>query len=250
MSLATSTRAAYGRASRCPRASAMSSSSATTRVSEGTTRRCATAIAVTTVATALTRVSRAATIEAPRGYDAPSFASNGGANRFEASPASGSTSPRAYAIDWPRGWCALTDLQSARAVNVDASFKDPLDEASTLAVFVTRDVRERSVDERFGTLRDDARRRAESAARQRTIGARAGETRSASGRALRAHVIETEVGGGTAGRFGSAVELVKVFVDAETCTEYLVRATASKAAWPKVRNELRAAVESFEFVRE
>ena len=43
--------------------------------------------------------------------------------------------------------------------------------------------------------------------------ARIGETISASGRTLDAHVIETEVGGGTAGRFGAAVELVKAFVD-------------------------------------
>ena len=63
-------------------------------------------------------------------------------------------------------------------------------------------------------------------------------------------MIETEVGGGTAGRFGAAVELVKAFVDGETGTEYVVRATASKAAWPRVRGELRAMVESFEFVRE
>ena len=54
---------------------------------------------------------------------------------------------------------ALEDLESARRVNVDASFKDPEDEASTLAVFVTRDVREKSADARFGTLREDARRR-------------------------------------------------------------------------------------------
>ena len=208
-------------------------------------------LAMTTLARGVTRSTRVIAIEPPRGYDAPLFASNGArANRFEANARTGSTSPRAYAMDWPSGWCALEDLESARRVNVDASFKDPEDEASTLAVFVTRDVRERSADARFGTLREDARRRAESAARQRTIDARIGETISASGRTLGAHVIETEVGGGTAGRFGAAVELVKAFVDGETGTEYVVRATASKAAWPRVRGELRAMVESFEFVRE
>ena len=208
-------------------------------------------LAMTTLARRATRATTAIAIEPPRGYGAPVFASNGStANRFEGNARAGSTSPRAYAMDWPSGWCALEDLESARRVNVDASFKDPEDEASTLAVFVTRDVREKSADARFGTLREDARRRAESAARQRTMDARIGKTISASGRALDAHVIETEVGGGTAGRFGAAVELVKAFVVGETGTEYVVRATASKAAWPRVRGELRAMVESFEFVRE
>ena len=115
-------------------------------------------LAMTTLARrAMARATTAIAIEPPRGYGAPVFASNGStANRFEGNARAGSTSPRAYAMDWPSGWCALEDLESARLVNVDASFKDPEDEASTLAVFVTP-VREKSVDARFGTLREDAR---------------------------------------------------------------------------------------------
>ena len=53
------------------------------------------------------------------------------------------------------------------------------------------------------------------------------------------------VGGGTAGRFGAAVELIRVWV--ADGSEWCVRATASKSAWPRVRGELRRAVDSFEF---
>ena len=55
--------------------------------------------------------------------------------------------------------------------------------------------------------------------------------------------VETKVGGGTAGRFGSAVELVGITVYGGK--EYLVRATASATSWPEERTRLRHAVESF-----
>ena len=92
-------------------------------------------------------------------------------------------------------------------------FKDPLDEASTLAVFVTRGVRERDVASRYGTLDEDARRRADAAPNQKTIGKRIVRVSvprgDGAGRVVvEAHEIETEVGGGTAGRFGAAVELI------------------------------------------
>ena len=95
-------------------------------------------------------------------------------------------------------------------------FKDPLDEASTLAVFVTRErSRTRRTRSRYGTLDDDARRRADAAPNQKTVGKRIarvsvprGGGAGAGGRVVvDAHEIETEVGGGTAGRFGAAVEL-------------------------------------------
>ena len=59
--------------------------------------------------------------------------------------------------------------------------------------------------------------------------------------------IETEVGGGTAGRFGAAVELISLFVINEK-VEVTVRATASLSSWKKVRKELRECVRSFELV--
>tara|TARA_B110000977_G_scaffold6631_1_gene9268 strand:+ start:793 stop:1020 length:228 start_codon:yes stop_codon:yes gene_type:complete len=55
--------------------------------------------------------------------------------------------------------------------------------------------------------------------------------------------VETKVGGGTAGRFGAAVELVSVTVYDEK--EYLIRATASGASWNAQKNTLRRAVTSF-----
>ena len=201
--------------------------------------------------------SQASEARAPSGYDAPTVAPSGSttrANAFESSRAGGeSISPYAYRLRWPSGWCALTDLASARTVGVDASFKDPLDEASTLAVFVTREVRERDTISRYGTLDDDAKRRAEAAPNQKTVGKRIarvsmprGGGAGAGGRVVvDAHEIETEVGGGTAGRFGAAVELTRVWVS--DGVEWCVRATASKSAWPSVRGALRRAVDSFEF---
>jgi hypothetical protein len=198
--------------------------------------------------------SQASEARAPSGYDAPTVAPSGSttrANAFESSRAGGeSISPYAYRLRWPSGWCALRDLASARTVGVDASFKDPLDEASTLAVFVTRGVRERDVASRYGTLDEDARRRADAAPNQKTIGKRIVRVSvprgDGAGRVVvEAHEIETEVGGGTAGRFGAAVELIRVWV--ADGSEWCVRATASKSAWPRVRGELRRAVDSFEF---
>ena len=41
-----------------------------------------------------------------------------------------------YRIEFPERFAALTDVNSARVVGVDCSFKDPRDEASTLAIFI------------------------------------------------------------------------------------------------------------------
>jgi osmotically-inducible protein OsmY len=196
---------------------------------------------------------------APKGYDEPQTNASGW-NDFESDDAS--TSRRAYAIEWPSGWCSLSDLASARTVGVDASFKDPNDEASTLAVFITKAPTAagapQSVREKYGNLDVNAKRRADSAPNQFNVGKRNSkvfmqtQTRASVSKntEVEAQEIETKVGGGTAGRFGSAVELVKIFIDPDDGTEYLIRATASAGAWPNVKGQLRRAVASFRFVRQ
>lgn len=194
---------------------------------------------------------------APKGYDEPQTNASGW-NVFESAESGGST--RAYAVEWPSGWCSLSDLASARTVGVDASFKDPNDEASTLAVFITKASSAggapRTVRDKYGALDVNAKRRADSAPNQFNVGKRSSKVSMqtqtlASVRKntdVDAQEIETKVGGGTAGRFGSAVELVKIFIDPDDGTEYLIRATASAGAWPKVKGQLRRAVASFKFV--
>ncbi len=177
----------------------------------------------------------------PAGYDDPSFDPSGWNRLVSAGPG---TLGCAYALDWPSGWCALSDVASARVVGVDASFKNPLDEASTLAVFVSdAGPGVASVADR-GTLDAVAALRADSAPRQQCVGKRRRRTDVGdAGRTAQTYDVETKVGGGTAGRFGSAVELVGITVYGGR--EYLVRATASAAAWPAEKARLRRAVESF-----
>jgi hypothetical protein len=149
-----------------------------------------------------------------------------------------------YVLEWPSGWCALSDLNSARTVGVDASFKDPRDEASTLAVFVSRVGDEVRSQRDRGSLDAVAASRADSAPRQANIGKRERRTRvGGAGETAWTYDVETKVGGGTAGRFGAAVELVGITVYGGK--EYLVRATASGASWPAQKKALRRAVESF-----
>ena len=191
----------------------------------------------------------------PRGYDAPETSPTGW-NAFVSSSESLARAP--YAIDWPSGWCSLTDVKSARGVGVDASWKDPLDEASTLAIFITSGVAARDIRGKYGSIDADARVRAESAPNQMTIGARTSSIDAPPNRSTRrrrrleTHEIETKVGGGTAGRFGSAIELVRIFIvpgegDGENW-EVLIRATASASAWPRVKTRLRAVAASFRFL--
>ena len=193
-------------------------------------------------------------MQTPKGYDDPKV-TPGGWNLLTSDADSIGC---AYTIEWPSGWCALSDLSSARVVGVDASFKNPYDEASTLAVFVSNaPPGQRSVADQ-GSLDKVAASRADSAPRQFTIGKRKRKTpvRSGSGSGSEGgaggatavataltYDVETKVGGGTAGRFGSAVELVGITVYGGK--EYLVRATASASAWPEERERLRRAVESF-----
>ena len=184
-------------------------------------------------------LSTNAEILTPKGYDAP-LVSNNGWNTLETG---GDTLGCAYSMEWPSGWCALSDLSSARTVGVDASWKDPTDEASTLAVFISRvDSSIKSQSDR-GTIHEIAKTRAESAPRQVNIGKRKRMTIVGENKKIVTYDVETKVGGGTAGRFGAAVELVSVTVyDGK---EYLIRATASGASWNVQKNTLRRAVTSF-----
>ena len=178
----------------------------------------------------------------PKGYDDP-VVSPTGWNLLESDK---DTIGCAYVIEWPSGWCALSDLSSARTVGVDASWKNPLDEASTLAVFISDAAGARSVADR-GSLEKVAASRADSAPRQFCVGKRKRQTPVGDGGAKAlTYDIETKVGGGTAGRFGSAVELVGITVHGGK--EYLIRATASASAWPAEKARLRRAVESFRVV--
>lgn len=197
----------------------------------------------TALAAALSRQEAAAELLTPRGYDDPTVSPSGWNVLHSDADSIGCS----YTIEWPSGWCALSDLSSARSVGVDASFKNPVDEASTLAVFVSDANGQRSVSDQ-GSLEKVAASRADSAPRQLTVGKR--KRRTAVGGGARGeettaltYDVETKVGGGTAGRFGSAVELVGITVYGGK--EYLVRATASAAAWPGERARLRRAVESF-----
>ena len=89
--------------------------------------------------------------------------------------------------------------------------------------------------------------RADSAPRQFNVGKRQRKTSiGGASKEVWTYDVETKVGGGTAGRFGSAVELVGITVYGGK--EYLVRATASATQWPKMKSTLRRAVESFAIV--
>ena len=178
----------------------------------------------------------------PKGYEPPAVDPSG----WNMLTAGEDTLGCRYEMEWPSGWCALSDLSSARAVGVDASFKDPRDEASTLAVFVSRVGDEVRSQRDRGSLDAVAASRADSAPRQANIGKRERRTSVGGGggsNAVATYDVETKVGGGTAGRFGAAVELVGITVYGGK--EYLVRATASGASWPAQKKALRRAVESF-----
>ena len=171
----------------------------------------------------------------PKGYDDP-VVSPTGWNLLESDK---DTIGCAYVIEWPSGWCALSDLSSARPSAWTPPGK-PLDEASTLAVFISDAAGARSVADR-GSL--------EKVAASRRLGAATGSwasesarPQSATGAEALTYDVETKVGGGTAERFGSAVELVGITVHGGK--EYLIRATASASAWPAERARLRRAVES------
>jgi hypothetical protein len=149
-----------------------------------------------------------------------------------------------YRIEFPERFAALTDVNSARVVGVDCSFKDPRDEASTRAIFInTLPSNQRTLKDAYDSLDTKAKQMALSAKNQRTK-RKEKYTKQGIGEAWE---IETEVGGGTAGRFGAAVELISLFVINEK-VEVTVRATASLSSWKKVRKELRECVRSFELV--
>ena len=99
----------------------------------------------------------------PKGYEPPALDPSG----WNVLTAGEDSLGCRYALEWPSGWCALSDLSSARAVGVDASFKDPRDEASTLAVFVSRVGDEVRSQRDRGSLDAVAASRADSARRRR-----------------------------------------------------------------------------------
>ena len=170
------------------------------------------------------RTTSRAEVMTPRGYDEPETSHTG----FNTLRSDRDTVGRAYTIEWPSGWCKLTDVSSARSVGVDASFKNPRDEASTLAVFISDAGSRRSVADQ-GSLDKVAASRADSAPRQFTVGKRSRKTKVGdNGTEALTYDVETKVGGGTAGRFGSAVELVGITVVGGK--EYLIRATASASS--------------------
>ena len=110
-----------------------------------------------------------------------------------------------YSIEFPERFAALTDVSSARVVGVDCSFKDPRDEASTLAIFInTLPPDKRTLKDSYVSIDSKAKQMALSAKNQRTK-RKEKYTKQGVGEIWE---IETEVGGGTAGRFGAAVELI------------------------------------------
>jgi len=171
-----------------------------------------------------------------------------------------------FALLVPAGWTQLQLSPAAREVaGVFASFRDPAEASNTLGgrsarlglrltartdssalvalptVFITdappgcRSMRD------TGTVAEYAARLAGSAPGQSTELAR--ERTDASGQLF--YEVDTFVGGGTAGRFGSAIETL-----AQTVTrgKFLqVRGTASAASWRRARTKaaLRAALASF-----
>ena len=167
-----------------------------------------------------------------------------------------------FALLVPAGWTQLQLSPAAREVaGVFASFRDPTEASNTLGgacegrqrarsglrslrsppVFITdappgcRSMRD------TGTVAEYAARLAGSAPGQSTELAR--ERQDASGQLF--YEVDTFVGGGTAGRFGSAIETLAQTVARGKFVQ--VRGTASAASWRKARTKaaLRAAVASF-----
>ncbi len=150
-----------------------------------------------------------------------------------------------YSIEFPERFAALTDVSSARVVGVDCSFKDPRDEASTLAIFInTLPPDKRTLKDSYVSIDSKAKQMALSAKNQRTK-RKEKYTKQGVGEIWE---IETEVGGGTAGRFGAAVELISLFIVNEK-VEVTVRATGSLSSWKKLKKELRECVRSFELLQ-
>jgi len=152
---------------------------------------------------------------------------------------------RPYALEWPAGWIQNNLTLQGRSYGVDCSFYNPRDRAVTLAVFTKSVPGVRSI-EGEGSLRAVAEQIASAAPGQKNVGQRRRSMMLNSGKQLTVYEVETEVGGGTAGRFGSAVELLAIVVADER--EYTVRATASGGSWKEVSSLLRQAVRSFHFI--
>ena len=142
----------------------------------------------------------------------------------------------------PATWKQLTLSPAGReVVGVYASFQDPEEASNTLGVYITDNIPQWCQDVRcLGTLQQRAAQLAGAAPGQRNQAAR---ERRASDRVY--YEIETLVGGGTAGRFGAAVECLGETV--ARGKRYQARATASLYSWkrPGTKDSLRACVASF-----
>ncbi|KAK3245641.1 hypothetical protein CYMTET_44801 [Cymbomonas tetramitiformis] len=149
-----------------------------------------------------------------------------------------------YSLRAPLGWTPLELKPVARQFGVDATFFDPLDPAATLAVYVKKVPGINSIEDE-GTLDDLAFTLANAAPRQENVG-KLIRKYSHNQRQRTAYEIATAVGGGTAGRFGSAVELVSVFVEDQL--EYTVRITCAGPKWLKNQKNLLRYIRSFTFL--
>ena len=156
---------------------------------------------------------------------------------FTASPQDGG-----FSLLVPAGWEQLQLQPEAREfVGVFASWRDPNEASNTLGVYITPVSEPWSDIRSSGSLKQRAAQLAAAAPGQKTQAAR--ERVDASGQ--RFYEVETLVGGGTAGRFGAAVEVLGETIYAGKRLQ--ARATASLYSWrmPGTRDALRACIASF-----
>ena len=147
-----------------------------------------------------------------------------------------------FSLTVPDGWVQLSLAPEARdAVGVFASWRDPDEASNTLGVYITPVSDQWSDIRSAGTLEERAAQLASAAPGQKTQAAR--ERLDASGQ--RFYEVETLVGGGTAGRFGGAVEVLGETIVSGRRMQ--ARATASLYSWrtPGTRDMLRACIASF-----
>jgi len=154
------------------------------------------------------------------------------------------TPGRAYTLKWPAGWNQNKLSPQGRSFGVDCSFYNPNDRAITLAVFTKPAPGERSIESQ-GSIGAVAERIANAAPGQKNVGQLRRSMALGDSEEVKVYQVETEVGGGTAGRFGSAVEILAMFLIDEQ--EYTVRATSGGGRWVEVRDQLQEVVQSFRF---
>ena len=155
---------------------------------------------------------------------------------YRAPPADGG-----FSLQVPEKWVQLSLAPAAReVVGVYASWRDPEEASNTMGVYITDAPPGCTRIQDTGSLKERAAQLAGAAPGQRTQAAR---QRTGSGRVY--YEVETLVGGGTAGRFGAAVEIIGETVAGGKRMQ--ARATASLYSWrrPGTRDMLRACIASF-----